>query len=118
MGFNSTWRGLIQEYLRSTSFSVLMNGTLSGFSTPSRGHRQGDPLSPLLFVLCTEGFPALLQQAISDGKLEGVKVASPLVPPLGIVFGAYEWYPFRVLHLVSWSSAGGLSVLTPLCVLH
>ncbi|CAL1409387.1 unnamed protein product [Linum trigynum] len=93
MGFNSIWRGWIQECLRSTSFSVLMNGTPSGFFSPSRGLRQGDPLSPLLFVICTEGFAALLRQAISNKKLEGVKVA-PRAPRISHLLFADDSYLF------------------------
>ncbi|CAL1380973.1 unnamed protein product [Linum trigynum] len=68
-----------------------MNGTPSGFFAPSRGLRQGDPLSPLLFMLCTEGFAALLRQAIALGKLEGVKVA-PRAPRISHLFFADDSY--------------------------
>ncbi|CAL1356987.1 unnamed protein product [Linum trigynum] len=93
MGFNSTWRGWIHECLRTTSFSVLMNGTPSGYFSPSRGLRQGDPLSPLLFVLCTEGFAALLHKAIAEQKLHGVKVA-PRAPRISHLFFADDSYLF------------------------
>ncbi|CAL1395033.1 unnamed protein product [Linum trigynum] len=91
MGFNSTWCRWIRECLRSASFSVLMNGSPSGYFTPSRGLRQWDPLSTLLFVLCTEGFAALLQKAISERKLEGVTVA-PRSPRISHLFFADDSY--------------------------
>ncbi|CAL1403132.1 unnamed protein product [Linum trigynum] len=87
MGFSSVWLGWVQECLQSASFSVLMNGAPSGFFRSSRGLRQGDPLSPLLFVLCTEGFAALLRKAISEKRLEGVKVA-PRAPRISHLFFA------------------------------
>ncbi|CAL1376389.1 unnamed protein product [Linum trigynum] len=93
MGFNSVWKGWIQECLRSTSFSVLMNGTPSGYFSPSWGLRQGDPLSPLLFVICTEGFAALLRKAISEEKLEGIKVAHR-APRISHLFFADDSYLF------------------------
>ncbi|CAL1377152.1 unnamed protein product [Linum trigynum] len=93
MGFNSVWQGWIHECVRSSSFSVLMNGTPSGYFTASRGLRQGDPLSPLLFVLCTEGFAALLRKAIIEKKLEGVKVA-PRAPRVSHLFFADDSYLF------------------------
>ncbi|CAL1413585.1 unnamed protein product [Linum trigynum] len=93
MGFSSTWVGWIKECLISASFSVMMNGTPSGYFSPSRGLRQGDPLSPLLFVLCTEGFAALLQRAIADKKLAGIKVA-PRAPRLSHLFFADDSYLF------------------------
>ncbi|CAL1407884.1 unnamed protein product [Linum trigynum] len=93
MGFSSVWRGWIQECLQSATFSVLVNGSPSGFFAPSRGLRQGDPLSPLLFVLCTEGFAALLRKAISEKRLAGVKVA-PRASRISHLFFADDSYLF------------------------
>ncbi|CAL1355844.1 unnamed protein product [Linum trigynum] len=70
-----------------------MNGTPSGFFAPSRGLCQGDPLSPLMFFICTEGFAALLWQAIAIEKLEGVKVA-PKTTRISHLFFADDSYLF------------------------
>ena len=56
MGFHKKWVDLIMAGVSSVSYSVLVNGAPSGFIKPSRGIHQGDPLSPYLFLLCTEGF--------------------------------------------------------------
>ncbi|GAA0164311.1 hypothetical protein LIER_43678 [Lithospermum erythrorhizon] len=42
--------------------------------TPSRGLRQGDPLSPYLYILCTEGLIALINSVVARGEWNGVRV--------------------------------------------
>ena len=56
------------------SFSVRINGKAYGNILPSKGLRQGDPLSPYLFILCAEGFTSLLTKAEGEGKLHGVSI--------------------------------------------
>ena len=51
-------------------YSVLINGESSGFFSSSRGLRQGDPLSPLLFILVMETLSRLVNKVIEAGFLE------------------------------------------------
>ncbi|XP_019181672.1 PREDICTED: uncharacterized protein LOC109176732 [Ipomoea nil] len=52
-----------------------VNEEAVGTVRPSRGIRQGDPLSPYLFIICAEGLSVLLQQAEARGDIHGVRVA-------------------------------------------
>ncbi len=74
LGFDQRWTSLIMECVKTPSFAVLVNGEPHGFITPSRGIRQGDPLSPYLFLICAEGFSALLRKAERDKRLRGITI--------------------------------------------
>ena len=64
------------------SYSILVNGELMGDIRPSRGLRQGDPLSPYLFLLCLEGLNRMLQKVISDDRIRGFSLCKrgPKIP--------------------------------------
>jgi hypothetical protein len=84
LGFADQRIGLIMECVSTVSYKIKVNGDLTNSFKPERGLRQGDPLSPYLFLLCAEGFSALLQQAEQEGRIAGVKIrhAAPSVSHL------------------------------------
>ena len=71
MGFNEKWINLMMVCVKSVTYSVLVNGEPCGMIKPTRGIRQGDPLSPFLFLLCTEGLNGMIKQAERRGDIHG-----------------------------------------------
>ena len=74
MGFGEKWRRWIRWCLSTVRFSVLVNGTPTGFFQSSRGLRQGEPLLLYLFVIVMETFNRLLKRAVSGGFLSSCSV--------------------------------------------
>jgi hypothetical protein len=62
-GFLETWRKWIHFCISTVRFSIMINGSSCGFFESSRGLRQGDSLSPLLFVVVMEALNKLLMRA-------------------------------------------------------
>lgn len=74
MGFSIAWRKRIMDLLESTSFTFKINGRIDGLLVPSRGLRQGDPISPYLFLLCADAFSTLIDKAARENVIHGVTV--------------------------------------------
>ncbi|XP_060961850.1 uncharacterized protein LOC133032047 [Cannabis sativa] len=87
MGFAERWISLIMSCLTTNNFSFIINGEVMGDLTPSRGLRQGCPLSPYLFLICSEGFSRLLQHEQESHNLMGFKLTRH-VPPITHLFFA------------------------------
>ena len=62
LGFCEKWVSLVLECISIVSYSILVNRESKGDIRPSRGLRQGDPLSLYLFLLCIEGLNRMLQK--------------------------------------------------------
>jgi hypothetical protein len=71
-GFNKDWISWIMNLISSTFFSILINGVPSQPFSPSRGIRQGDPLSPFLFVIMAKGLGCYIKASIQNGSLQGL----------------------------------------------
>ena len=55
-------------------FNILLNGSPNSSFQPSWGIRQGDPLSPFLFILMAEGLSRLIAAQVDSGAIRGLKV--------------------------------------------
>ena len=58
----------------TVKYRFKLNGSLTEEVIPERGLRQGDPISPYLFMICVEAFSSMLNQADQNGSLEGIKI--------------------------------------------
>nr|GEV21779.1 putative RNA-directed DNA polymerase, eukaryota [Tanacetum cinerariifolium] len=67
MGFGNKWIGWIDSCLRLASISVLINGSPSKDFSTEQGLRQGDPISPFLFLIVVEALQVLIIKACNRG---------------------------------------------------
>ena len=81
LGFTERWVDIVMSMVTSVKFSVMFNGRKLEEFQPSRGIRQGDPISPYLFLIAAEGLSCLLKSRSESSNLEGLQVA-PLAPPV------------------------------------
>lgn len=58
-----------------STYLVLINGSPVGKIYPSRGIRQDDPISPYIYLICTEGFSKLIQKQNQAQLLHGFKAS-------------------------------------------
>ena len=84
MGFNNKWISLMMNCISTVSYSILINGVTHGNIIPTKGLRQGDPLSPYLFLLCAEGLTGLVLEATRSSILLGISICrgSPTITHL------------------------------------
>ncbi|GAU30671.1 hypothetical protein TSUD_31430 [Trifolium subterraneum] len=121
MGFSDVWIRWVMMCVSSVNYSVLMNSDRVGPISPGRGLRQGDPLSPYLFILVTECLTALIHQAVGRGDLHGVRIYRG-APEVSHLLFADDCFLFcranvaevnelmRILHTYETASGGGLGV--------
>ncbi|KAJ0859980.1 putative RNA-directed DNA polymerase [Helianthus annuus] len=76
MNFSSRWRTWVMATLRSAKASVLVNGSPTREFVCSRGLRQGDPLSPFLFVMVMEAQSGIMKVADSTGLFKGINISN------------------------------------------
>lgn len=74
MDFCSKWIEWVMMCVSIVSCDFCFNGSSIGPVTPSRGLRQGDPLSPYLFLFCVEGLTSSLNKAASEGEIHGSQI--------------------------------------------
>ncbi|KAM1225451.1 hypothetical protein ACFX13_044918 [Malus domestica] len=74
LGFDPRWIDLVMSCVSSVTYSFVVNGEVTGYIAPTRGLKQGDPLSPYLFLICVEGLTSLIARYEQLGLIHGVSI--------------------------------------------
>lgn len=84
MDFHEKWISMIMHCITTITYSILINGVANDSVIPTRGLRQGDPLSPYLFLLCVDGFSSLINEAARNQMMSSISICRgcPMVTQL------------------------------------
>ena len=85
-GFDEKFVKWILECVSTVSFELLINGGKIGQFRPKRGLRQGDLLSPYLFILCQEVFSRILEKEFMEKNISGVKASIGSTPITHVMY--------------------------------
>ncbi|GJS49502.1 RNA-directed DNA polymerase, eukaryota, reverse transcriptase zinc-binding domain protein [Tanacetum coccineum] len=111
-GFGEKWCGWIQNCLLSSKGSVIVNGSPTKEFQFHRGLKQGDPLSPFLFLLIMESLHISMQRVVDAGLFKGIQVGSSLQV-------SHLFYADDVVFMGHWSEANIDTILRVLdCFYH
>ncbi|GJV26981.1 RNA-directed DNA polymerase, eukaryota [Tanacetum coccineum] len=97
-GFGSKWRAWIQTCLNSSRGSILINGSPTEEFQFFKGLKQGDPLSPFLFILIMESLHISFQRVIDANLFTGIKLNS-------LVNLTHLFYADDALFIGQWSDS-------------
>ena len=80
MSFQEAWINLVMQCVETVDFSVSINGVLTSYFKPQKGLRQGDPVSPYLFVLVAEYLSRLILNEQQKGNIRGNRITKHCPP--------------------------------------
>ncbi|GJY70863.1 putative RNA-directed DNA polymerase [Tanacetum coccineum] len=119
MGFSRKWRTWISSCLKSAFASVLINGSPTKEFKVEKGLRQGDPLSPFLFIIAIEALNVALLNACNNNTFHGVKVGKDNIHVShlqfaddALIMGEWSWLNAMNLSriLTCFNLASGLKI--------
>ena len=74
MGFGPKWLSWMWWCISTAKYSIMVNRVPGSFFSSSKGLRQGDPLSPYLFVMGMEVLSVLIRRVMEGGFISGCKI--------------------------------------------
>ncbi|GJU41066.1 putative RNA-directed DNA polymerase, eukaryota, reverse transcriptase zinc-binding domain protein [Tanacetum coccineum] len=109
LGFGNKWRSWIAGCLNHSRASILVNGSPTSEFELSKGLRQGDPMSPFLFILAMEGLHALLAKAVNSGLFKGALIGQ------GNISISHLLYADDAIFVGEWSHTNAYNLI---CILR
>lgn len=97
MGFSEVWIKWIMLCVTTVSYSVSFNGTTIGPILLTRGLRQGDPISPYLFLLCVEGLSNSLREAARNETIHGCRISTTAPSITHLLFADDSFLFFKAI---------------------
>jgi hypothetical protein len=95
MGFRTKWITWVSQYVHTVSYSLLLNGSPTETFKPNRGLRQGDPLSPYLFLMCANILSCALLKQENLHNLKGIKIGRSTQPLTHLLFADDSFLFFK-----------------------
>jgi hypothetical protein len=103
-GFNQVFCNWIKNILNSAKLSLIINGKVTGFFNVTRGVRQGDPLSPLLFCIAEEVLSRSISLLVDNGKLDCI------TGPRGMSLPSHAFFADDIMIFCKGSKKNALAV--------
>jgi hypothetical protein len=75
LGFHRSWIQWVMQCVTTVRYSIRLNGQSLDTFAPTRGLRQGNPLSPYLFLLVADGLSRLIQHEVDSGALQDLHIS-------------------------------------------
>ena len=122
MGFDNLWIKWMSMCVESVDYSVLVNNEVAGPIIPGRGLKQGDPLSPYLFIICAKGLSSLIRDAEERGVITSTSIwrAAPPIFHLLFVDDCFLFFKAEAAQpqimkniLVTYGAASGQTISLP-----
>ena len=79
-GFCNRWIAWVSDMIYTLNYSILLNGMPTTTFNSSRGLREGDPLSPFLFIIAVEGLGRYIKKELQERKIKGLRICGNDLP--------------------------------------